>query len=103
MAALPAHQNHDASPVRPTAGFALTDRFGHGCLALACSASWSGDTAVACGGAGAWFGTQTTWNAALLFAEPTKKPVWPAGQAGRMAPGFLTIRPLPPSIPPAGT
>src|ERR1700730_15357126 len=88
IAALPAHQNHVASPVRPTAGLTLTRRFGHGCWALASSASWSGETAVACGGGGAGLGTQTTWNGAVLVAEPTKNPVCPGGHAGRVALGL---------------
>src|SRR5256885_970962 len=94
MAALPAHQNHVASPARPRPGLTLTCRFGHGCRALASSASWTGETVAACGGAGAWLGTQTTWNAALVFAGATKNPVCPGGQAARGSPGLVAITPL---------
>src|SRR5215472_2132825 len=98
IAALPAHQNQVASPASPTPGLTLSCRFGHGCRALASSASWTGETAAACGGAGAWLGTQTTWNAALVLAGATKKPVWPAGQAARGSPGLVTITPLLPTV-----
>src|ERR1041385_17992 len=57
---LPLSQNQDGRPVRPFVGLVPHCSNGHGCAALACCASSSGDGAGAPGWGGAPLPTQTT-------------------------------------------